>query len=309
MSSPPPSEYVAQRRIGDADVTVISDGELPALPLVAFMRRPDAELRRAVPELDAEGNIPFGMNVAHVRIGGASVLIDSGWDGGPSHDRHGPYRPSPGVEAGLAAIGVEPGQVTHVLLTHNHGDHIVGTTVERGGQRVARFPNARHAIGEADWAGNPARGLSAAAVAAGPAATEGLDVSARSQLLQDYGRALHLGALERLGLLDLVAGDREVAPGVTVVHAPGESLGHSIVRVESAGERFYFLGDLLHYPFEVDHPDWVAPPRDPVAMRASRERLFAEAAETNALLVCAHWPFPGWFRIRREGARYRWIDA
>src|SRR5438132_13775139 len=116
VSTPPPSEYVSSRRIGDATVTVISDGEFPDFPLVWWLRRPDAEVRSAVPELNAEGKLPFTINIAHVRIGEASIVVDAGWDEPPSSaSMFGQYRRSPGFAAGLAAIGVQPGQVTHVV--------------------------------------------------------------------------------------------------------------------------------------------------------------------------------------------------
>jgi glyoxylase-like metal-dependent hydrolase (beta-lactamase superfamily II) len=115
-----------------------------------------------------------------------------------------------------------------------------------------------------------------------------------------------MGTLERLGLLDLVDGDRTIAPGVTMLHAPGESPGHAIVRVESAGERFYALGDLLHHPCEVNERDWVLTNRDAAAMRQSRDRLIAEAVPHRALLAFSHAPFPPWGLIVPSDGDVRW---
>src|SRR5436305_307941 len=114
-------------------------------------------------------------------------------------------------------------------------DHFAGVAVERAGRHAVRFPNARHLIGRADWEGNPRRDNPAA------------DISTR------------LGAVHERGLLDLVDGEQEIVPGVTMIHAPGESKGHSIVRVESGGERFYALGDLFHHASEIQNPDWASP--------------------------------------------------
>ncbi|MGH2458285.1 MAG: MBL fold metallo-hydrolase, partial [Chloroflexota bacterium] len=119
-------------------------------------------------------------------------------------------------------------------------------------------------------------------------------------------QALHLGTLERLGRLDLVEGDHEVAPGVSMLHAPGESAGHSVVRVHSGGESFYFLGDLFHHTCEVEHLDWISPGRDRDLARASRSRILAEATAGRSTLVFSHRPFPGWGQVVRTGAGYRW---
>jgi glyoxylase-like metal-dependent hydrolase (beta-lactamase superfamily II) len=276
--------YVDSRRVGDATVTIICDGTLRWAPQLSA---PEAEWRRAMPEADQAGALTFPMNLAHVRVpsgrGDASVLIDLGFDE-PTPSSHWPSSDrSPGLIAGLASIGVAPTDVTHVLITHPHGDHIAGATVERGGRRAARFPNARHLLGRADF-----------------------DAAARAE--PGSMAAQELGSLREQGLLAPAEAEQEVAPGVALIHAPGESPGHSIARVRSGGESFYFLGDLFHHPCEVEHPDWISPGRDRAAMSASRERLIEAALAENALLVFSHGRFPGWGRLERtaEGARWVW---
>ena len=53
----------------------------------------------------------------------------------------------------VVLVGVRPEEITHVLITHAHYDHFAGVAVERDGRYVARFPQARHLIGRADWEG------------------------------------------------------------------------------------------------------------------------------------------------------------
>src|SRR5207245_9469293 len=142
--------------------------------------------------------------------------------------------------------------------------HFGGVTVERDGRDVARFPHAQHLIGRADWARNPAR--------------------------EDPGSelAIRLGIIEGRGLLNLIDDEREIVPGVTMIPAPGETPGHSIVRVRSAGESFCYVGDLFHLPCEVEHQDWVPLARAQAPMRASRGRLFAEVVPSRSTLVFTH---------------------
>jgi len=286
MGMLPPTEYLASRHIGDATITVISDATGLSTIMTRLVGVPDEVWRREV-AADANGEVQLGYNVAHVRLGGASILIDLGFDDpSPSSQWRAPrHLRTPGTPAGLAAIGVAPEDVTHVLMTHAHGDHIAGGSVERGGDRVPRYPNARHYLGRADWEGNAERDRPGSHA------------------------ALHLGAIERAGLLELVDGEREIVPGVTMIAAPGESPGHSIVRVQSRGETFYFLGDLFHHPCEVAHLDWVAEGRDAAAMRASRDRLVADALATNAVLVATHIPFPPFGRLESTASGLRWRTA
>lgn len=281
------ADYVVSRRVGDATITAMNDASGLSTIMKALENVPE-EVWRAEVDADANGEICLSYVTAHVRLGNVSILIDLGFDDPspttqwklPRHQR------TPGLQAGLATIGVQPADVTHVLITHSHGDHIAGGTVEIGGRRVPRFPNARHFVGRLDW--------------------EGLAERDRP----GSHAAIHLATIDRLGMLDLVDGEREIVPSVTMIAAPGESPGHSIVKVESRGETFYFLGDLFHHPCEVAHLDWVARGRDRSRMRQSREKLIADALASNALLLTTHILFPGFGRLERTstGARWRALD-
>jgi glyoxylase-like metal-dependent hydrolase (beta-lactamase superfamily II) len=282
MADQSAEHYVDSRRFGDATVTLINDG-VGLSTIVKSLTVPEAEWRRFAPEATARGELVLGYQVAHVAIGGASILIDLGFDD-PSEQsqwKEPRHHRSPGVQAGLASIGVKPEDVQYVLITHAHGDHFAGAVVDGR----PRFPKAKVLLGRTDWEGSPAR--------------------ARPGSMHEQ----QLGVIEKAGLLELVDGEHEVVPGVTMIHAPGESPGHSIVRVSSGGQRFYFLGDLFHHPCEVANLDWVSSGRDAAAMRASRERLLAEAVPAGATLVYTHSLFPGWGTIVRDGSGHRWVGG
>lgn len=286
--------YIASQSVGDAIVTVISYGSfvLPHSshhpPTVS-----EEEWRRALSDADAEGRVPHGSSVVHIGTAGASILVDTA----PRDDMpeeiaaEGGLVRSPGIIAGLAQIGVTPDQITHVLFTHAHGDHLGGAVYELDGTFIPRFPNARHLLNRHDWEGNPDRDR------------------ADSQFM------IRLGPVARMDLLDLVEGEHAVVPGVTMLHTPGESPGHSVVRVQSQGETFYAVGDLLHHPSQAQHLDWIDasfPGRDAEAIRESRRRILAEAAEREALLVYTHAPFPPvspFGRVSPKGTGYRWQTA
>ncbi len=282
-----PASYVSSRRIGDATVTVINDGIIP-IPVGSVFPPPEAALIRARGEVDADDRLNSGQMVIHLRVGDASILIDPAYDDpGSAWNAHfatkwpGLTR-TPGMEAGLASIGVRPEEITHVLITHAHDDHFAGVVAEHGGRNAVRFPNARHLIGRADWEGNPRRDM------------------------PEHDLAARLGAVARRGLLDLVDGDQEVVSGLAMIHAPGETPGHSIVRLDSAGARFYALGDLFHHPSEITYLDWASPWVDLPTMRASRDHFLAEAGSADATIVFTHEHFPAWGRIVATGDGYRW---
>lgn len=285
MTAMPFSEFVSTRRIGDAEVTVISEGTIswpPRFPV------PEAEWRAAMPEADDRGFVPLGTNAVHVKIDGVSILIDPGYDVPDSEwskwlaEYLAPVSRTPGMIPALEHIGVRPEKISHILITHSDFDHIAGLTVTREGQRQPRYPDARHYIGRADWEVNPDRS------------------DPNSEL------SLNLGTVERAGLLEFIDRETEIVPGVTMIPAPGESPGHHVIRVDSGGERFFALGDLFHHAAEIDNQDWIPANRDVPAMQASREHIMPECASTRAICVFAHEPFPGWGRIEQSDGQYRW---
>ncbi len=288
------SEYVQSRRVGDVTVTAINDGML-LLPLELTV--PEEVWRQEI-NADAEARVPMDIHVLLVQTGdatggGATILIDAGlddpgsrWDVTFLEAWHGSAR-TPGVGAGLASIGIRPEDVTHVLLTHVHFDHVIGLAVERDGRLVPRYPKARVLLGRADWENAP---------------EEHLEPEARARIR----------AIEQASLLDLVDGEREVVPGVMMMPAPGESPGHSMIRVSSNGEVLYAVGDLFHHRSEVEHLDWMVPWANQEQMRSSRRTLLADVASTStgALVVFTHENFPPWGCIvGDEVGGYRWQRA
>ena len=280
------SRFVDTRRVGDAFVTVVSEGGLlwpPRFPV------PELEWRQALPEADVEGRVWLGLNVVIIRLGDSLIVVDPGMDDPDSAWQRDRARvwPSwavtrtPGLAVAMSELEMAPADVNHVVITHPHADHYPGVTVEQGGALVPRFPRARHYLGRRDWEGNPARGA------------PGSDLD-------------RLELIDRRGLLECVDGEREIAPGVVIMPAPGESPGHQIVRLDSAGDVFYVLGDIVHHACEVAHLAWGPPHGDLEALMAARQRIFSTVAGEEALLVTAHEPFPPWGRIVPTGEGYRW---
>jgi glyoxylase-like metal-dependent hydrolase (beta-lactamase superfamily II) len=146
------SAYVASRRIGDATVTVISEGfSLAPHGQIHPRDVPELAWREAIPEANGEGSLPLGVNVVHITLEEASILVDAGVEdpqspwGREAAATYGITR-TPGVVAGLRSIGIAPEGITHVLITHAHSDHFAGAVDEWDGLPVPRFPNARYLL-------------------------------------------------------------------------------------------------------------------------------------------------------------------
>jgi glyoxylase-like metal-dependent hydrolase (beta-lactamase superfamily II) len=268
--------YIHSFQLGAARVTVIDTG-VAAYPIPKSDDVSDEEWQtRTRGTFDVP--VPFCQNVVHIALPDTSILVDVGWDDlGP----HSPFQPPrferrANLVTSLAEAGVQPEDITHVIITHAHDDHFAGATVQRDGEWAPRFRNARYLLSRLDWEGNPDRGNS------------------------DEVCSYTLDVLDRLGQLDLVDGDLDLMPEVRIIAAPGETPGHQIVCVQSNGETLYAIGDLYHVPLMVEYP-FTPKGRDAAAVRASRQALTTAALTENALLVAGHIEGIGRLEVTPQG--------
>ena len=148
---------------------------------------------------DDTANWAWHVHAYLIRHPAGAVLVDTGIGdfGRPPFDVVGR------LDAELAASGVAPEEVRHVILTHLHADHAGAASLPDGGPR---FPNARYHVHPDDWT-----------------------FFAEHRTPDDFTGRFAMAGLRELGLLDLDPSDREVLPGVCLRHAPGHTPGHRVV--------------------------------------------------------------------------------
>lgn len=184
-----------------------------------------------------------------------------------------------GITGALAAAGVAPDQVTRVVLTHMHPDHIGGLMT--GG--APTFPNAQYVTGAVEfdhWAGQ---------------ANEGFEANVRP--LADRMTRIDEGS--------------EAAPGITAQAAFGHTPGHMAYQIESDGRRLMLTADTAnHYVWSLAHPDWeVRFDADKAAAAATRRAVFGEIAADRVPFVGYHMPFPSVGYVEAAGDGFRYVPA
>jgi glyoxylase-like metal-dependent hydrolase (beta-lactamase superfamily II) len=115
----------------------------------------------------------------------------------------------------------------------------------------------------------------------------------------------HLMALQ--GQVKRIACDGEIVPGIRFVSAPGHSLHHAAVLIESAGETLVYAADAYAHPLHVQYPAWhFFIDVDKAQSAQSRSKLAQLAADSAALVLSYHFPFPGLGHIVADGDDYVW---
>ena len=127
-------------QIGAVTIEGVSDGSLVAPPTMMF-NKSDQDWLQHSQFLDDDGMLPIEMGGFLVRTGDRLAVVDTGIGPHADPDRTGRFMKN------LTALGVQPSEVTDVVLTHLHFDHLGWAT--DGERRL--FLNATYRCHEADW--------------------------------------------------------------------------------------------------------------------------------------------------------------
>ena len=189
---------------------------------------------------------------------------------------------------GLNYAGYTPDQVSVVVITHMHGDHIGG--LMEGGKPA--FPTARDVTGrtEYDFWVNPER--------MGTPAEQGHQgVLAKVQPLAEK--------------LTFIENEGEVVPGIRGLDAFGHSPGHMIFRVESEGKALLLTADTAnHFVLSLQRPDWeVRFDMDKAQAAATRKKVFDMIATDRLAFIGYHMPFPAAGFVEKAGEGYRFVPV
>jgi glyoxylase-like metal-dependent hydrolase (beta-lactamase superfamily II) len=214
------------------------------------------------------------------------VLIDGGIgdkEDAAFRDRFAVVSP-PLIEA-LPAAGIDPERVTDVVITHLHFDHAGGLTRrDSSGRVVPTFPAARHFLQRANR-------------------ETALDPHPREKASYFAENVEPLAEV----VLELVDGDAEVLPGITVERSDGHTTGMQTVRIEGGGRVVRYLADLAPTHHHVRVPYTMGYDLCARTLMEEKERLFAAAREEGATLILEHDATVAAARLVEE--KGRWVAA
>jgi glyoxylase-like metal-dependent hydrolase (beta-lactamase superfamily II) len=271
---------VADMRVGEVTIEGISDGTIP-LPPTPLFNKTDQDWTQHSQFLDPDGMLPIEMGGFLVRSADRLVLVDTGIGPHADPQRCGSYMRN------LAAHGIRSSDITDVVLTHLHFDHLGWAT--DGDRRL--FDSATYRCHESDWdffmGAEPFDDSLAAASMGGRRSSELLP--------------------PMLGRLETWSDDATILPGIDVRSAPGHTPGSTVIVVSSGTERAMLLGDVVHCPAELLSDDWeMIGDVDKQLARRSREALARELEGTNVPVAATHFPGLQFGRLLTAQGRRRW---
>jgi glyoxylase-like metal-dependent hydrolase (beta-lactamase superfamily II) len=283
----PQAPYFYRFKLGAAECTIVSDGQLPlGDPTAAFLNISKDEIARELHDNFLPANdAVLEQNVLVANFGDRVVLFDTGM-GTDTLFGAGTGK----LMATLKQAGIDPAGVDAVVMSHAHIDHCGGLIADDGS---VNFPNAQYFIGEPDFA----------------------YWTDDSKIPSDYPARPHFLAQARKNLLPVkdrihfYKDNEEIIPGITALSAPGHTVSHSIFMINSGGKQLCYVGDLAHHPvllLERPHTHF-AYDTDPAQSAESRVRMLTMLAANRTPLLAYHFAWPGIGHVAKAGDGFQYF--
>ena len=274
---------VYHRRVGEVLVTALSDGFVE-MGYDIFREFSPEEVDRMMARDHRISPPRISINCFLLRGAMGTVLIDCG-----SQDKFGPT--AGWLFRNLAAAGVAPEEIDHVLLTHCHPDHSCGLADLKTGKKL--FPKALVTVNRKEiehWYSDEEMAR------VDERKRERYFLWARQQI-DPY----------RDGALRLAEDGDEVLPGITLVECAGHTPGHSTWLLRSDGQQMIVWGDLAHVSeIQVARPEISMNfDHNPHLAARNRTALLARILQEGMLVAGMHIHFPGFGYLVRDGSGYR----
>ncbi|WP_063047884.1 MBL fold metallo-hydrolase [Nocardia pseudovaccinii] len=312
-------------KVGDLEIQPVWDGTMVFNEPPGFPPHDSKEFAPHSRYITSNAEFHADVGGFLIRSGDQLVLVDAGL--GPSHDGgiHRPADDPAGVQAyadmfrrfgmpesevaltvnaldrqsvrcgslpeSLRGLGVHPRDITDVVVSHMHPDHMGWVSAENR----STFPNAQIWVHSAD---------SAYYLEGDPTDETGFRVLLGVPSMRDRMSPAK-------NQIKLWTNDTHVAPGILLRHLPGHTPGNAIAVVSSAGETAYILGDTFHCAMELIDPTFhIRGDLDPELALRQKDVIRKEIEDGNFPAASSHFPGLSFGRIVTydRSRTWTWVD-
>ncbi|MBE9461392.1 MBL fold metallo-hydrolase [Dyadobacter subterraneus] len=279
-------------RLGKLDLLVVSDGHI-LFENVQPDFAPDIAADKVSKALEYDflstKEVDLAINILVIKNGQKTILIDSGC--GYHFGKSSGWLPD-----NLIGAGIKPENVTDVILSHAHPDHL-GGLVNKEGKPV--FPKAEvhiSAIEKDFWL----------------SAHPDFSKSKVKPELAGFVTKIAQDTLKNLKLHLRFFNDGDtLLDCIRIKLAPGHTPGHTVVNVFSGEDELFHVADLVHSaPLVVAHPDWgFEGDTDFDQAITTRKKVLQELAEGRKTIFSSHLPWPGLGHVRKQDEGFDWVQT
>lgn len=258
-------------KVGRFEIEQLSEGIFEVFDDGIFQKIDSADITARQQKSDIKKrSSAIGINPILIRDGKHNILLDTGLGWGLDHKSS--YTDTSNLLTNLDIFGLSPSDITHVVLSHLHFDHSAGSTfVDSNTSTQPTMSYANYFIQKKEW----------------------------YYALEQVDKKKHiLGAGYELDeFYKLAAEDKlvmitdtyfELLPGIELIRTGGHTPGHQIVKIQDAGEKAYFLGDLIPSEHHLNHYAMRHMDIDPIQSKKAKTLILRQALKENSLLLFYH---------------------
>lgn len=262
-----------QLKFGNLDLYIFSDGAnvlKEPYPLIA-PKQTEEEFKKAQKEcfLDQQP-MAFSLNILLIKKGNQYILFDTG-NGLGKNENVGRL-----IEQ-MQASNIQTSQITAVVLTHAHGDHINGILLPDGN---LAFKNARYYVSKKEF---------------------DFWMNGSNQTTKNIFNQIQTN-------LTFIKENDVIFDLIKVIETPGHTPGHLAFEITQNGKTIKHIADVVHSPILVRYPEYgIKYDNDFELALKTRNIVLQQAYLHKQLLFTMHLPWPGIGYIDKKDNRYQWI--
>lgn len=187
----------------------------------------------------------------------------------------------------LKKKGIEGTDITDVILTHFHPDHIGGVFSDTG---QLNYPNAIFHIPKKKWD-----------------FWHSSESKAQPPLFKFFVKN-NITALRDKRVNFIVEDFQELIDGIVAIEAPGHTPGQVALHISGEGENLLYISDAFLHPLHIEHLDWRTTfDLNHEIAKTTRTKLLDLASKNNTKINAFHFDFPGIGRADKSKGRWRWV--
>ena len=218
--------------VGNVEILAFVDiGPAPRDPAMVFPDVPADAWGAYKDTMTPDGLLPFQMGFFALRSGGQTMLVDTGLGRGP-HEAMGGIGGK--LMDQLSGEGISADDISRVLITHLHGDHVGWNVTWDGDTARATFPNATYSVPQGDWD----------------------HFMSAEVLVNSPHMEANVIPLQAMNAMQLVGDNEAITDEITTFVTPGHTPGHQSFLISSGGERAIIIGDAFHTAAQLTETSW-----------------------------------------------------